>query len=84
MPEISNLDSVNIWDYKPRWCQPWSIMATGIALITAVWWLTKIIWLTLIFSTLIMIWWGYFLVIYPRLFKQYIENQMTQKKMTIS
>ena len=80
MPEISHLDSVNIWDYKPRWCQPWSIISTGIALITAVWWLTNIIWLTLIVSTLIMVWWGYFLVLYPRIFKQYVENQVAEKR----
>ncbi|MEM8778075.1 MAG: DUF6737 family protein [Cyanobacteria bacterium P01_G01_bin.49] len=84
MSELSQPNSANIWDYKPRWCQPWSIILTGITLVTGTWFLTNIIWLTLLISSLMVAWWGYFLVIYPRMFKQYIESQIAETKMTTS
>ncbi|MFM7787820.1 MAG: DUF6737 family protein, partial [Microcystis panniformis] len=27
---MSNSKSDNVWNHKPRWCQPWSILLTGI------------------------------------------------------
>lgn len=84
MSDLSNLESTNIWDYKPKWCQPWSIILTGCVLITGCWWLTETVWLTLLIGTLIVIWWGYFLMIYPRLFKQYVESQIAKDRMTMS
>nr|WP_306465771.1 DUF6737 family protein [Spirulina major] len=26
---MENIKSMNFWDYKPWWCQPWSILLTG-------------------------------------------------------
>ena len=75
MTEFSNLKSSKIWDYKPKWCQPWSILLTGIFLSVGSWLTIHIIWLTAILSTLITVWWVYFLILYPRMFKQYVESQ---------
>ncbi|MEA5533601.1 DUF6737 family protein [Crocosphaera sp. XPORK-15E] len=75
MTEFSDPKSTNIWDYKPWWCQPWSIILTGILLIVGLWLITKFLWLTLGLALVIMVWWGYFLLIYPRMFKEYVENQ---------
>ncbi|MEA5511681.1 DUF6737 family protein [Crocosphaera sp. UHCC 0190] len=75
MTESSEPKSTNIWDYKPWWCQPWSIILTGILLVSGLWLITKFIWLTLGLALLIMIWWVYFLLIYPRMFKEYLEHQ---------
>ena len=75
MAEFSNLESSNIWDYKPKWCQPWSILLTGIILSFGSWFTIHLILLTAIVSILIMIWWIYFLILYPRMFKEYVESQ---------
>jgi len=58
---------VSPWNYKPWWCQPWSIFLTGIALISSSWLLFKILWLTILISIPILIWMGFFLLIWPKL-----------------
>jgi hypothetical protein len=62
--------SLNIWDYKPWWCQPWSILLTGISIIVTSQLVIKILWITILISVPIILWWIYFLILYPQLFKQ--------------
>ena len=28
----------DLWSHKPWWCQPWSIVATGVTLVGGSWW----------------------------------------------
>lgn len=58
---------INIWNYKPWWCQPWSILLTGITIISASWLIFKIIWLTIIIAIPILTWMIFFLLVYPKL-----------------
>lgn len=60
-------EKFNPWSYKPWWCQPWSILLTGITIISSSWFVLKIIWLTIIISIPILTWMGFFLIIWPRL-----------------
>lgn len=76
----SKLESFNIWNYKPWWCQPWSILLTGIASASGSWFLTKTIWITLIFSVLVLVWWIYFLILYPRLIKMSLVSENNELK----
>ncbi|MEP0875558.1 hypothetical protein NDA00_06860 [Funiculus sociatus GB2-M2] len=62
------------WKYKPWWCQPWSILLTGIAIIGASWVLGKSIWVTVGVSIPILIWMSYFLLFWPRLMKLYYQQ----------
>ncbi|MBD2203784.1 hypothetical protein H6G33_21535 [Calothrix sp. FACHB-1219] len=55
------------WNYKPWWCQPWSILLTGITIISGSWLIFKTIWLTVLISIPILIWMGFFLLIWPQL-----------------
>lgn len=64
MPEQKTL---NPWDYKPWWCQPWSILLTGVTLIIGSWLLLKIIWVTVIVAVPVLVWMGFFLLIWPQL-----------------
>jgi len=57
----------NIWQYKPWWCQPWSIVLTGITIITSSWLIFKTLWLTILVAIPILTWMGFFLLIYPQL-----------------
>ncbi|BAY98260.1 hypothetical protein NIES37_22080 [Tolypothrix tenuis PCC 7101] len=58
---------ISPWNYKPWWCQPWSIVLTGITLISGSWLIFKTIWLTVIISIPILLWMGFFLLIWPQL-----------------
>lgn len=71
----SDSKSTNIWDYKPWWCQPWSIILTGTAIAGGSWLILHILWVTVGISVLIIIWWVYFLIIYPQLFTKYLASQ---------
>jgi hypothetical protein len=69
-----NQKSWDIWNYKPWWCQPWSILLTGIVLIFLSWLLFSNLIITVIFSTLILLWWVYFLILYPRLLAEVLSK----------
>lgn len=60
-------ETVSPWSYKPWWCQPWSILLTGVTLITGSWLLFKTLWITILVSIPLLIWMGYFLLIWPKL-----------------
>ncbi|GJD24090.1 hypothetical protein RIVM261_090460 [Rivularia sp. IAM M-261] len=64
---MSEQEPVNVWDYKPWWCQPWSILLTGTTIIGASWIIFKIIWLTILVAIPILTWMGFFLLVYPKL-----------------
>jgi hypothetical protein len=64
---MSQPKPLSIWNYKPWWCQPWSILLTGITIITGSWLIFKTIWLTVLVSVPTLTWVGFFLLIYPQL-----------------
>ncbi|MEL6222744.1 MAG: DUF6737 family protein [Cyanobacteria bacterium J06627_8] len=80
-PEMSKagrspqLTADSIWAYKPWWCQPWSILLTGLFIISGSWYVFQRWWLTGIISAPVLVWMGFFIVIYPRLMK----DMMLQK-----
>ena len=63
-----------IWQYKPWWCQPWSIILTGIAIITGSWFILHNAIVTALASIAITVWWVYFLIIYPRMMAEMIDQ----------
>lgn len=60
--------SPNLWAHKPWWCQPWSIVLTGISLIGGSWLAFHTLWLTIPAIGAIVLWWWYFLWVVPRWF----------------
>lgn len=60
----------SVWQLKPWWCQPWSIILTGIILISGSWLLFHRWWLTLIVAIPVGTWMAFFVLLYPRLVKQ--------------
>ncbi|OUL28805.1 DUF6737 family protein [Nostoc sp. 106C] len=64
---MSDKKPVSPWNYKPWWCQPWSILLTGVSIISGSWLIFKIIWLTVLISIPILIWMGFFILIWPQL-----------------
>jgi hypothetical protein len=76
---MTSPEPINVWQDKPAWCQPWTIILTGMTLIGASWWLFQRLWISVPIAALILIWWGYFLVLYPR-----FVNQMARQALEAS
>jgi len=86
-PEESSLNMENLpdslpdsmWELKPWWCQPWSIILTGMVIPTASWVLLHRLWITLPATGVIIVWWMLFLVIVPTQYaaalRENIDNQ---------
>lgn len=67
MKDGSEQKPISPWNYKPWWCQPWSILLTGVTIICGSWFLLKTIWITVLVSIPILTWMVFFLLIWPRL-----------------
>jgi hypothetical protein len=59
--------SPSVWDYKPWWCQPWSIILTGISLIGGSWLLLNNLWVTVFVAIPVLAWMIYFVLVFPKL-----------------
>jgi len=66
---------LSIWSRKPWWCQPWSILITGVAVVTISWLLFGRWWLSVVVAIAVLLWWGVFLVLVPAAWRQ--EAQTT-------
>ena len=55
----------SLWAHKPWWCQPWSIVLTGVAVVEASWWLLRLWWLSLAIALVVGLWWWLFLLVVP-------------------
>lgn len=55
----------SIWALKPWWCQPWSILLTGVAAVAASWWWLQRWWITAPVGLAVLLWWLLFLVLVP-------------------
>ncbi|NJM97999.1 MAG: hypothetical protein HC800_13370 [Phormidesmis sp. RL_2_1] len=54
-----------MWATKPWWCQPWSIVLTGIAIPLTSWLGLHLWWVTLPMVGVILVWWVLFLILVP-------------------
>ncbi|KAL4448544.1 hypothetical protein ABPG75_005763 [Micractinium tetrahymenae] len=71
----------NVWAYKPAWCQPYSILATGSLVVSAVW-LTSggsPAW-TAAAALPVAAWWYLFLAVYPAQFREYAEGVNAERQ----
>jgi hypothetical protein len=68
--------STNPWDYKPWWCQPWSILLTGILIITGSWTAIHNPWISGIISLPILLWMTYFLLIWPPMVREMLASDL--------
>jgi len=59
------MENASFWSLKPWWCQPWSILLTGMTAIGMSWWGLHRWWITLPLAAVVLVWWGLFLVLVP-------------------
>lgn len=66
-PPNADTTEETIWQYKPWWCQPWSIVLTSLILIGGSWMLGHRYWLTALVAAPVLAWMGFFVLLFPRL-----------------
>jgi hypothetical protein len=71
--DVELIDS-NVWSYKPAWCQPPSIVLTGMAVVASTWVLSQSYWWTGVVALAVTTWWSLFLVVMPAQFKELVER----------
>jgi hypothetical protein len=69
-------DPSSIWTTKPWWCQPWTIVLTGAALVGCSWVLVQRWWISAGVGLLVVSWWTLFLVLVPAAYKRDVEAGM--------
>jgi hypothetical protein len=70
--------SADLWQSKPWWCQPWTIILTGVLIVSVSWLALHSLWITIPIGVLIGVWWLYFLALVPRMVRQMAEAQAIQ------
>ncbi|GAQ89814.1 hypothetical protein KFL_005650060 [Klebsormidium nitens] len=73
--ESLDLEYESVWDTKPAWCQPWTILLTGTVGITGSWQLLHVPVLTGVVTGLVGLWWFVFLLAYPQSYKDMIAQR---------
>ncbi|XP_020693738.1 uncharacterized protein LOC110107724 [Dendrobium catenatum] len=70
-----SLEYESVWDTKPYWCQPWTIVLTGVIVTASSWlWLHSIV-ISIGVSCLIFAWWYIFLYAYPKAYSNMISER---------
>jgi hypothetical protein len=61
--------AADLWQLKPWWCQPWSILLTGLVAVAGSWLLLQRWWITAPLAVAVLLWWWLFLVLVPAAYR---------------
>ena len=75
---LQSAQAPDFWALKPPWCQPWTIVATGLVLVSASWLLLHRWWITLPVLLVVLGWWGLFLVLVPASWRLDLEARQAE------
>ena len=64
----------SLWQSKPWWCQPWTILLTGLMAIALSWLLLHRWWITAPVTLGVVLWWWLFLVVVPRAYQTELKE----------
>jgi hypothetical protein len=62
---MSESSDTGLWSHKPWWCQPWTIVLTGLIVVGGSWLMLHRLWVTGSIAIAVVCWWVLFLVIAP-------------------
>ncbi|XP_073105464.1 uncharacterized protein [Elaeis guineensis] len=68
-----SLEYDSVWDTKPSWCQPWTILLTGVIVVSCSWLFLHSLIITAGVLSLICAWWYIFLYSYPKVLRRIFE-----------
>ena len=63
------------WDFKPYWCQPWSIITFGILFLLSSWIFFHNLLITSTLFLIVLAWWFLFLILVPRSYDEVSINK---------
>ena len=70
----------SFWSLKPWWCQPWSIVSTGIVGMLGSWLILHRLWISLPIALAVALWWGLFLVVVPSAYKASLQQDASSDR----
>ncbi|KAK3149626.1 hypothetical protein QOZ80_3AG0220040 [Eleusine coracana subsp. coracana] len=70
-----SLEYDSVWDTKPVWCQPWTILLSGTTAVACSWVLIQSVVITAAVSFVICAWWYIFLYSYPKAYTEMIAER---------
>ncbi|XP_010422549.1 PREDICTED: uncharacterized protein LOC104707814 [Camelina sativa] len=70
-----SLEYDSVWDTKPSWCQPWTIMLTGVSIVACSWLILHSVVVSSLAVGLIGAWWYIFLYSYPKSYSEMIAER---------
>ncbi|VVB07045.1 unnamed protein product [Arabis nemorensis] len=70
-----SLEYDSVWDTKPYWCQPWTIMLTGLSIVACSWAILHSVLVSSLTVGLIGAWWYIFLYSYPKSYSEMIAER---------
>eukprot|EP01024_Parvocaulis_polyphysoides_P009569 TRINITY_DN13034_c0_g1_i2.p1 TRINITY_DN13034_c0_g1~~TRINITY_DN13034_c0_g1_i2.p1 ORF type:complete len:127 (-),score=0.70 TRINITY_DN13034_c0_g1_i2:712-1092(-) len=81
--EYMNVNEVeSVWKIKPWWCQPYTIILSGLSGVGFFWLVTGgNLWITTPVAVLVALWWYLFLIVYPVQYKEYLQQMKRQDDM---
>ena len=77
---IDQTETFDVWEHKPWWCQPWSILLTGNGAIAGSWLLFHRYWLTGLVAIPLGAWMVFFVLLYPKLVAEAIATEKQSAK----
>lgn len=70
-----SLEYDSVWDTKPSWCQPWTIMLTGLSIVACSWVILHSVIVSSLAVGVIGAWWYIFLYSYPKSYSEMIAER---------
>ncbi|CAE6139746.1 unnamed protein product [Arabidopsis arenosa] len=70
-----SLEYDSVWDTKPSWCQPWTIMLTGLSIVACSWVILHSVIVSSLAVAVIGAWWYIFLYSYPKSYSEMIAER---------
>ncbi|RID43315.1 hypothetical protein BRARA_I00182 [Brassica rapa] len=70
-----SLEYDSVWDTKPSWCQPWTIMVTGLSIVVCSWVILHSVLVSSLAVGLVGAWWYIFLYSYPKSYSEMIAER---------
>ena len=65
----------SFWDFKPYWCQPWSIISFGLLVLIFSWKIFNNVLFTSIIGFFIFVWWIFFLILAPNSYQEINDKE---------
>jgi len=68
-----------MWQSKPWWCQPWTIVLTGVVVVAGSWVVLQRWWISAGVAAAVMLWWALFIWIVPKAYAlQSEQDQLSE------